>query len=221
MAQITTGIRTVLSRPLVYSAFQRLMGAHEDRERYVHHFLQPTAGMRVLDIGCGPADILAHLPDVHYFGFDISEQYIQKARQRFAGRRAQFACKPLRPEDLAELPRFDRIIAIGLLHHLDDDMALEALRMVSSRLAAGGRLVALDPCFTADQHPLARWLVKCDRGQNVRTQEGYETLALGAFDHARASIRHKRWIPYTHCHLVCENDNESERRSTCEATDLS
>lgn len=217
MAQITTGIRTVLSQPLVYSAFQRLMGAHEDRERYVHDFLRPTAGMRVLDIGCGPADILAHLPEVDYFGFDISEQYVQKARQRFADRRAKFTCKRLCPEDLAELPRFDRIIAIGLLHHLDDATALEVLRMVSSRLAAGGRLVALDPCFTPDQHPLARWLVKCDRGQNVRTREGYETLALGAFDRACASIRHKRWIPYTHCHLICEND--SERRTTSEATD--
>jgi len=104
-----------------------------------------------------------------------------------------------------------------LLHHLDDDTALAVLRMVSSRLAPGGRLVALDPCFTADQHPLARWLVKCDRGQNVRTRKGYEALALGAFDRARASIRHKRWIPYTHCHLICENG--SERGTTSEATD--
>lgn len=206
MAQISSGIRAVLSQPAVYSAFQRFMGAHDDRERYVHDFLKPAAGMRVLDIGCGPADILAHLPDVEYYGFDISEQYIQNARQRFAGRRAQFSCKHLYPEDLAALPRFDRVIAIGLLHHLDDDTALGVLRMASSRLAPGGRLVTLDPCLTEDQHPLARWLVKSDRGQNVRTREGYEALALAGFDRVRATVRHKRWIPYTHCHVIAEND---------------
>lgn len=219
MAQITSGIRTVLSQPAVYSAFQRFMGAYDDRERYVREYLRPAAGMRVLDIGCGPADILAHLPDVEYFGFDISEQYIDNARQRFAGRRAQFACKHLQPEDLAALPRFDRVIAIGLLHHLDDETALAVLRMASSRLAAHGRLVTLDPCFTADQHPLARWLVKCDRGQNVRTRDGYEALALGAFDCVQATVHHKRWIPYTHCHVICENDNASDGRSVSESTD--
>jgi SAM-dependent methyltransferase len=219
MAQITSGIRTVLSQPAVYSAFQRLMGAYDDRERYVRDFLRPAAGMRVLDIGCGPADILAHLPDVEYFGFDISEQYIEKARQRFADRRAQFACKHLTPDDLATLPRFDRVIAIGLLHHLDDETALGVLRMASSRLAPNGRLVTLDPCFAADQHPLARWLVKSDRGQNVRTRAGYEALALGAFERVQATVRHKRWIPYTHCHVICENDGANLRPPASEPTD--
>lgn len=219
MAQITSGIRAVLSQPMVYSAFQRFMGAHKDRELYVNGFLRPSAGMRVLDIGCGPADILTHLPDVEYYGFDISEQYIERARQRFAGRQARFACKYMGPEDLAVLPRFDRIIAIGLLHHLDDQTALAVMRMVSKRLAPGGRMVTLDPCLTEDQNPVSRWLVKSDRGQNVRSRVGYETIARGAFDCVRATVRHKTWIPYTHCHVVCENDGTNESQTVTEATD--
>ncbi|MGG1944401.1 class I SAM-dependent methyltransferase [Trinickia sp. NRRL B-1857] len=220
MAQITSGIRAILSQPVVYSAFQRFMGAYDDRERYVREFLRPVAGMRVLDIGCGPADILAHLPDVEYHGFDISEQYIETARRRFGDRRARFACKHLCPDDLDTLPRFDRVIAIGLLHHLDDETARGVLRMASSRLAEGGRLVTLDPCLTADQNPVARWLVKSDRGRNVRTLEGYEGLARAAFDRVHATVRHKRWIPYTHCHVVCENDGTRPRPSVSESTDI-
>ena len=136
--------------------------------------------MRVLDIGCGPADILAHLPHVEYYGFDISELYIQRARARFADRHAKFACKLLTSDDLSRLPRFDRVIAIGLLHHLGDEMATELMRMVSTRLAPGGRLVTLDPCLSDDQNLVSRWLVKSDRGQNVRTREGYAAIARGA-----------------------------------------
>lgn len=219
MAQITSGIRAVLSQPVVYSAFQRFMGAHKDRELYVNSFLCPSAGMRVLDIGCGPADVLSHLPDVEYYGFDISERYIEQARRRFAGRQVHFACKFMRPEDLASLPRFDRIIAIGLLHHLDDETAVDVMRMVSTRLAPGGRMVTLDPCLSEDQNIVSRWLVKNDRGQNVRTRAGYEAVARDAFDHVRATVRHKTWIPYTHCHVVCENDDGNDRQSSAEATD--
>lgn len=206
MAQITHGIRSVLSHPNVYSTFQRFMGAERDRAHYVGEYLAPRSGMRVLDIGCGPADILAHLPDVEYYGFDISERYIAQASERFSTRNATFRCAMLDGSMLAVLPRFDRVIAIGLLHHLDDDDALAVLRMVSGRLAPGGRVVTLDPCFTDDQNPVARWLVKSDRGQNVRTRESYEDIAKQAFGRVRATVRHKRWLPYTHCHLVCEHD---------------
>lgn len=210
MAQVTTGIRAVLSHPAVYSAFQQFMGATRDRKLYVEDYLQPLDGMRILDIGCGPADILAHLPDVSYYGFDISERYIEMARSRFAGRNAKFHCKLMTPADLAGLPHFDRVIAIGLLHHLDDASALELMRMVSARLAPGGRMVTLDPCLTGDQNPVARWLVKSDRGQNVRTREGYEFIARAAFGCVTATVRHKIWIPYTHCHVVCENGGGTE-----------
>lgn len=219
MAQITSGLRSILSQPIVYSAFQRFMGAEKDRDLYVNGFLLPSAGMRVLDIGCGPADILRCLPDVEYYGFDISERYIERARQSFGSRRALFTCKHLCPDDLAILPKFDRIIAIGLLHHLDDDTAQAVMRMASSRLAPGGRMVTLDPCLSDDQSIVSRWLVKSDRGQNVRTRAGYEDLARSAFDHACATVRHKTWIPYTHCHVVCENDDGNTASSaTCQRT---
>lgn len=210
MAQITSGVRAVLSHPMIYSVFQQFMGATRDRKLYVKDFLCAEEGMRVLDIGCGPADILAHLPNVEYYGFDISEPYIRRARERFADKRASFTCKLLTLNDLAGLPHFDRIIAIGLLHHLGDELATELMRMVSSRLAPGGRMVTLDPCLSDDQNMVSRWLVKSDRGQNVRTREGYEAIARGAFGRVHATVSHKSWIPYTHCHVVCENNDGSD-----------
>lgn len=203
MAQITHGLRSILSSPLVYSSFQSLMGAHKGRQRFVSDFVRPFSGMKVLDIGCGPADILAYLPDVDYWGFDISEAYIEQASTRF-GLRGRFHCKQLGFEDLAELPPFDVVLALGLLHHLDDSVAMDVMRLSMQALKPGGRFLTVDPCLDVEQNPIAHFLVKSDRGQNVRDKAGYEALARNYFKEPRVDVRHQTWIPYTHCFMECQ-----------------
>ena len=203
MSQVTTGIRAVLSHPLVYSAFQSLMGAHQARLRYMAEFIRPFPGMQVLDIGCGPADILAYLPDdVAYWGYDISPQYIARAQARF-GSRGRFACTLLEPADLQALPAFDLVLAQGVLHHLDDTTAREVIALAHQALRDGGRLLTIDPCLEPGQNPVARFLIRRDRGRNVRLRDGYEELVRASFTERRILVRHTAWIPYTHCHMEC------------------
>ena len=73
MSQITHGIRSILSVPIVYSFFQNLMGANKAIAKLVSEIIKPKNGMNVLDIGCGPAEILDFLGNVNYWGFDISK----------------------------------------------------------------------------------------------------------------------------------------------------
>lgn len=202
MAQIVHGIRAILSIPIVYTGFQALLGAHAVRRALVDTAVRAAPGMCVLDVGCGPSEILDYMPGVRYWGFDISERYIAQARERF-GSRGQFYCKLLTEGDLAQLPEFDIVLAIGLLHHLDDGVAQDLLRLALHALKPGGRLVTLDPCIHPGQSPIARWLIARDRGQNVRTQSGYASLAAMVFTDCRVEIRHKTGIPYTHCIMEC------------------
>jgi len=203
MAQITRGIRAVLSYPAVYSCFQYMMGGDRFRSNFVREFVRPHAGMRVLDIGCGPADILAYLPaDVDYWGFDISETYIQQARARFGGN-GRFFCKEISDSDLEQLPAFDVVLALGLIHHLDDEIAVNVMRLAHTALKPGGRLLSVDPCLDPGQNLISRSLVRNDRGQNVRTGSGYSDLAARVFESPHVEIRHQRWIPYTHCLMEC------------------
>lgn len=65
---------------------------------------------------------------------------------------------------------------MGVLHHLSDDDAKVILSSVRSQLKPSGRLITLDPCFTEPQNPIARFLIKHDRGCNVRTPEQYSKL---------------------------------------------
>ena len=86
MSQITTGIRSILSKPSVYDFMQNIMGAQSFREKFVSLYVKPNAGSRVLDLDCGTADILNFLPNVDYYGYDISKEYIESARRRFGSR---------------------------------------------------------------------------------------------------------------------------------------
>ena len=202
MAQITSGVRAILSIPAIYSMFQGIMGANHTRADFVRYFVRANPGIQVLDIGCGPADILGYLPEVEYHGFDISQAYVNQAIQKW-GHRAQFHCEELSAVALARLPFFDLVLALGVLHHLDDVSARGVLELTRSALKPGGRLVTIDPCLEPGQSAVARFLVSRDRGQNVRNRSAYGALAHAVFDAPRVEVRHQRWIPYTHCFMEC------------------
>ena len=139
MAQTTSGIRSVLSIPLVYETFQKVVGSHRVRRELVEKYVKPAPGLRVLDIGCGPGDLIDHLPGVDYTGTDLSAAYIESARRRF-GDRGRYLVG--RVSDLKQPTwKFDVVIAKSLLHHIDEDEALHLFHSASRMLAEGGRLV--------------------------------------------------------------------------------
>jgi SAM-dependent methyltransferase len=202
MGQITTGIRSILSSPAVYNAFQWLMGGTRGRRHFADNHVRAKDGDYVLDVGCGTAALLDFLPEVDYWGYDISESYIKAARLHF-GSRGHFVCKILDQKELAALPKFDIVLASGLLHHLDDSAAVALMELAHSALKPGGRLVTIDPCFADGQNPVARLLVSRDRGQNVRTGEQYLQLAENVFSEITGTVHHWNWIPYTHWIMEC------------------
>ena len=202
MGQITTGIRALLNDPSIYVASQYLFGRGKGTPALVKDFVRPRSGDKVLDIGCGPAEIMDYLPGVSYWGFDPDPVYINRAKRAY-GNAGHFFCKELSGEDLNKLPAFDVVLAIGVLHHLDDKTAGELLVLVHQALKPGGRLITSDPCFEAGQNPIARCFISWDRGQNVRTKEGYLKLVFGIFPRHRFEVRHQAWLPYTFCFMEC------------------
>ncbi len=201
MSQITHGIRSVLSLPIVYSFFQKLMGANNVRAKLVTEIIKPKNGMYVLDIGCGPAEILDFLGNVNYWGFDISEAYINQAKAHY-GKRAKFYCKYFSNQDLNILKKVDVVIMIGVLHHLNDSEVFDLLNTIYDVLKIDGRLITLDACYIPNQNPIARYIISKDRGQNVRKVEDYTNLMKSKFNQIDTTIRHQTWIPYTHCCMV-------------------
>lgn len=203
MPQITQGIRSILSIPAIYSLFGVLIGGSSWRTTFVKEYVRPKFSDRILDIGCGPGDIFPYLPKVEYVGFDVSQQYIKAARKRF-GDRATFVCKKVSATTLEKCSSFDIVLAVGILHHLDDAEALQLFDLAQAALKPGGRLVTFDGVFIANQSPCARYIISRDRGQNVRTKEAYLVIASQAFSNIAVSIRHELLrVPYTHIILEC------------------
>ena len=204
MGQTTRGIRSVLSIPLVYETFQRAVGSPRVRRHLVDTYVGDRPGIRVLDVGCGPGDLVTYLPAaVDYTGTDLSEAYIESARRRFGSRGRFFAG---RIEDLAadELGEFDVVIAKSVLHHIDEDEILHLFKIAAGVLAPGGRLVTLDAAYTPDMSRAARFVVSRDRGQSILTPEGYRELAHRAFDSVDVKVHHDLLrIPYTHVFMSC------------------
>jgi len=80
-------IRFILQNPFIYKFFSSLVGQGPARKVYVNDYFKVSAGDRILDIGCGPADILHYLPaGVEYTGFDMSQRYIDDAGKEFGSR---------------------------------------------------------------------------------------------------------------------------------------
>jgi cyclopropane fatty-acyl-phospholipid synthase-like methyltransferase len=105
---------------------------------------------------------------------------------------------------IRDMQAFDIVLAIGLLHHLDDQQAINLFILAQSALKQGGRLITIDPCYAPDQTAIARFLVRRDRGQNVRTAQQYKHLVETIFSQCKFEVKHRQWIPYTHCIMECK-----------------
>lgn len=200
-----TGLHRLLNNAAIYGALQNLLLRRRSRERYVREFVRPFPGCRILDIGCGPGDILAHLPEAigEYVGFDMNAEYIEAAHRRW-GARGTFRCEKVEMATLEERDAFDTVLATGILHHLDDGEAHQLFEIAHRALRPGGRLVTYDNVYVEDQHWFARWLISRDRGKAVRTQAGYERLAQSRFSQVQSAILHDTLrLPYTILVMCC------------------
>lgn len=198
-------LRDVLGIPKVYSAFARFVGG-DARGAYVRDYVRPESGGKVLDIGCGTADILDWLPaGTDYTGFDSSAAYIAEAQARF-GSRGRFFQAEVTPERAREFSGFDIVLANGVLHHLDDDSARHLLDIARIALRPGGRLVTLDGAYADGQSAIARMLLARDRGRFVRPAQAYRALALRAFGTVKLDVRNDLLrIPYTLAIMECSD----------------
>lgn len=197
------GLKAILARPWAYRLFTKVVGAGRCRARYVRDFIRPWPGARILDIGCGPADILAWLHGVQYVGVDISPEYIRAAKERF-DTKGEFICRSVNEYVVEQPHSFDLVLATGLLHHLDDTEADTLLEIARQALKPNGRFISFDGCFSPGQSWIARWMLQNDRGQFVRSREEYLRLARKQFPRVESHLHHRLLnIPYTHLIMNC------------------
>jgi SAM-dependent methyltransferase len=203
--QRDSGLHYWLKVPFLYNLVQKAIGAKALHRKFIQRHVRAKAGNKVIDIGCGPANILRWLPDVDYLGLDVSPACIASAKRIHSGE-GTFVVGDTK--SLWDDPRFtdaDVVTGLGILHHLDDDEAAHCIRFAHRALREGGRFVCFEACWVANQGFLSKYVMSKDRGQNIRTEQTYRQLAGEVFKHVNAWVDTKPLrIPYVIIFLECQ-----------------
>ncbi len=202
MSQRLGIIYNIISYPLIYKIVQKLMSGTSFREKIIRKNVK-FGKVNVLDIGCGPAEILNYIPSSNYYGFDIDKRHINYARKKFNRNNCHFFCKKFTFNDLKKLPKFDYVVLFGILHHLKNEEAKTILKLCRKVMKKKGVLLTEDPIFTKNQNIIAKFFIKNDRGANVRTKNEYLKLVKKNFKKINAKISNQSFIPYTWFTMTC------------------
>ena len=196
-------IRNGLAIPFAYRLWQSLIGSAKARNYFLKTYLNDLKGKSLLDIGCGPGNMLPFLKGAEYHGVDLSIKYIDFAQNKY-GERGRFYCAGAGDPLPFDNQSFDIVICMAILHHISDAEAEKMIACCCKILKPGGRLVTLDNVYTHDQSVAARYLISKDRGAYVRDKSGYIDLVGKYFPNVKADIRHDLYrIPYTLIMLEC------------------
>jgi SAM-dependent methyltransferase len=196
-------LSSILAWPSAYLLYQRLVGGVRARQRCIRDQVRPSEAMNVLDIGCGPGYAIQSFVRPNYFGFDISPTYIGYANRRF-GSQGKFFCQYFDEQVLTWLPKIDVVLLMGVLHQLDDESAVELLKLAKRAMSPTGRLYTLDGCYRNGQSRIDRFFLDHDRGKNVRSQPAYRKLAGQVFQGVNGTLRRDLFvIPHSTLILEC------------------
>ena len=189
----------ILSNPLFYDIFQKLIAKKGSRQKFVDNYLKPFPGMKIVDFGCGSGSIIEYLPEqMEYVGIDAEKNYINSAINKY-GEIGKFICEDILSFSPKEVNYFDIAIAIGLLHHLNDEESKKLIEAANKVLKPGGCLVTIDNIYIKNQSFIARFLISKDRGKNVRTLDQYLRIGQTVFPKIEYQIIHDMlMVPYTH-----------------------
>jgi SAM-dependent methyltransferase len=186
--------------------FQTAVGGVRSRKLCIEQYLNIPKSARILDIGCGPGFVAAFVPHSTYVGYDVEPRYIEYAQRRYSSS-GIFNHGEYNRQELEKYEPFDFVMMNGLLHHLDDATALDLLKLAIDSLKPGGKVLCIDGGLHPKQNAFARYLVKEDRGEFVRSLEAYEKLAIEVFGKANVKTDLRQdllYIPYSLVIMVLE-----------------
>ena len=194
--KINADLRCVLTIPVIYDFYQEIVGGNKLRCNFVADYVRAKPGNKVVDIGCGPAQLLRWLPELKYIGFDTNKAYIAMAQKKHGHRGLFLVGDTKMLENDQRLPNTDIVICSGVLHHLDDDEVFRVIKFAYKILKTGGRLVCLDPYWAPQQGLFEKWMMAHDRGRHIRTEQGYRRLIERVFQNIKTTLDLK---PLTRC----------------------
>mgnify|MGYP001453371020 FL=1 len=202
MSQRINQIYNFINSPLVYRIIQYIMSGTSFRNSIIKKNIKKN-NLKILDIGCGPAQILEQIPRCDYYGYDIDQRSIQYAKKKYRKKNYHFYCKKFNKTEIKKLPKFDFVIFFGILHHLSNKEADKMLTLCKRIMKKNSKLLTEDPILVEKQNIIAKFLIEKDRGINVRQKKEYINLLKKHFKKIKNKVTHQFFIPYTWFTTIC------------------
>lgn len=165
-----------------YDFHTRLMGlgVNQPNSRMVVQMANIKAGNKVLDVGCGSGGLTltakrsaGRLGSV--YGIDASPEMIDVARKKASQTVTDVVFEVALIEKLPfEDSTFDVVISRLVMHHLPDDLKLQAFAEIVRVLKPGGTIFVAD--FQAPTNPLLATLVSLFIGHPAMMHSNVSTL---------------------------------------------
>jgi len=182
-----SGLKCILGKHCVYNLFQEIVGGNSARKKFISDYVKANAGDKIVEIGCGPAQLLPWLVNIRYIGIDTNKDYIDSAKKEYRSQGLFLLGDTKLYEDDTRVLDADIVICSAILHHLNDDEAVHAIKFAYKVLKKGGRLVCGEPCWVPNQGYISKWILSNDRGKNIRDEEGYKRIMRGIFKNSNIS----------------------------------
>ena len=165
-----------LLSPRAYSRLMQLFYDRRLRDR-IARLLNPQTGQRLLDVACGSGDLFAVTHPCRYIGTDVDFGRVRHA----AHNRMTLVVSNARALPFLD-HSFDRILASGLFHHVNDETAVAVLAEMARIIKPNGRVVVLDAIWPRRWYNLTGLLARrLDDGKFVRHPRDYELFFSKAF----------------------------------------
>lgn len=145
-------------------------------KKLIRKYLAVKLGEKVLDLGCGTGEFSVCFGSEGYVGIDISSANIQYAAGHYD--------KKFLVADAKSLPFpdkfFDKILVVGVLHHLDDGSCRRALLEMRRVLKPDGTVLVIED--TVGGGLLSSLIHRLDMGANIRKRNEWENLLGECFN---------------------------------------
>lgn len=127
----------------------------------------------VLDLGCGTGTLSGLFNKEGYLGIDIDKDSINLARKK----NKKYLYKIDNVTTFRDKKKYDLVLIVGVLHHLNDPDVKKALKTISLHIKKGGRALIIEAIPPISKINFMGWILrKLDRGHYVRKLEEYEKL---------------------------------------------
>lgn len=133
---------------------------------------------KVLDAGCGTGILSTFFPNANYTGIDLDNKLINFAKENY---KKNFLVMSI---DKLKFPAntFDKVIIVGVIHHLNDKISKIAFAEIKKVLKKGGKILVIEAIPPMSRYNLLGKLLRHhDEGEFVRTLDDYESLFKNKF----------------------------------------